>query len=356
MQEQDLTAQANALLQQVSSSASLEGANGSGASEQTPDVIADIPRDQFVAALRQYTGGDWKDEQEFMARYKAADQVPTLSSKLRELEERAQQDPFASPFVKKLNELAANGADETALHRFVEFQRLNIDALDGKTAYAKQLLFEGKGYIDEEQAMALAEKKFAIDSENPDIALVAELNMLGGKAKEFLKSLKTEAENPVAVQQKIAQQQRMAAAEQAWGNVVQQMLYRKDEQGNQMPAFKDVVQHAYEDGEYKFEYNYDKQAIDAVYQHAIRHAVENGVELTMDGYNTIRSQVALLLRAIEGEKRDKALISDVLAKAKLQAVKSQSGPPPPPVRGAPPPPQPSAGNVLTAADLIRKGR
>lgn len=344
MEEQDLMQTAQELVANLQQQPPLGGAEGGAAQGGAPDAATNegIPQDKFFAELQKYTGEEVRDPSLFKARWAASAQVPELQNRLRELELQTQQDPFASPLVKKLNELASKGAKEDELYQFMNMQRINPDVMDEKEARRHQLSYQHPS-LSPQEVDALVEREFARDAENPDYALIAEQKMKGEEARKFLRELKVAAENPAAVQQRQMADAQAAKATEAWNMVLSSMLFSKDALGNPTPNFKSKFSHQFEDGTYEFDYAYKPETLQLVLKQLVSDAVRSGVPLTPEGVGQMREQAEIVLRAVEGAEMQKALVSDIAAKFKQAIMKAQSGPPPPPVRTATPVQQPGDG-------------
>ena len=307
--------------------------------QDAPQTIGDIPKDQFFAAIANFTGGAVKDEQTFLDRLKAAEQSQVLANKLRELEGKQALVPDIHPLADKVNAMLKSSASLSEIKKFIDFQEVDPNALDALTAYKMHIQFKYPDLTPSEADALVAETFPTQEDGNMDAKTTAKLKIEATNARQFLNEMKVAAENPAALQQRQQAEAKQKALQSGWSDVLSKTLF--DSNGN--PSLKGTVSHKIAEGEeYQFGYSYPKEVLKEAMSDAVAYAVQAGIPLDKDGYSAVIDLVNRFAVMRDYQNYQKALLADFSAKAMLQATKSLSGGAPPPVKQGAPPPSPDA--------------
>lgn len=172
------------------------------------------------AELEKISGGAIKTKDE-IARLletsrKAAEletQNATFRQENEQLKAKAETNPFANDFTKKLNDLYASNANESQIQAFMAINKVDIDKLT--PLETSSLALQVKHGLTPDEADRYLAKKYDIDLTDPDKPLDKDaeiaLKIDSGVDKEFLKTHKAQvSETPV---DKSAQQEQLRQQE-----------------------------------------------------------------------------------------------------------------------------------------------
>lgn len=171
--------------------------------------------------LVKNTGGAIKTKDELTALLETSRKNQELETRLRTYEQentslktKADADPFANDFTKKLNELYRGGANESQIQAFMTINKVqDIDAL--KPLDASSLALQVKFGLTPDEAKTYLADKYKIDLEDPtaimDKNAEIALKIDSTTDREFLKTHKAEVsqvpENQQAKNEQLLQQQ-----------------------------------------------------------------------------------------------------------------------------------------------------
>lgn len=180
--------------------------------------IPDLDDTTLTRALEVLSGGRLKSRDEFAQIFEAKEKLPTYEARLAELTAKVEQDPFASPVSRKINEMLASGATTNEIESFVRLQNVDPTKLDPLEAIRMAVKAENPEF-DSALVDAVIAEDFGlgsyIEGEEPSALDKARLIKAQKTAVEKINSLKVASETPASVaqqaQQTIAQQQKQAA-------------------------------------------------------------------------------------------------------------------------------------------------
>lgn len=179
------------------------------------------PAFNFDEELVKTTGGAIKSVSEIPALLDNARKAQELETQLRQFQEennslkaKADTNPFANDYTKKLNDLYKAGANESQIQAFQTINRVgDIDALSPMDASI--LALQVRHGITAEEAKAYISEKYNLDPEDPTAQLTKKdeikLKIESTADKDFLKTHKAEVsampENNEAKAQQMYEQQ-----------------------------------------------------------------------------------------------------------------------------------------------------
>lgn len=151
--------------------------------------------------LVKITGGSIKTKDDLTALLETSRRTTELETQLRTFQEentnlkgRAEANPFANDFTKKLNDLYASNANENQIQAFMAINKVDVDALTPMQASALALQVkhgltpdEANTYLAEKYRIDLDDKDFVMDK-NAEIALKID----SSSDRDFLKTHKAE--------------------------------------------------------------------------------------------------------------------------------------------------------------------
>lgn len=198
--------------------------------------------------LLKISGGALKSKDELVSLLDKTKSYADLESKVKTYEEentslkaKANTDPFASDYVKKLNDLYKSGANENQISAFVTLNKAGeLDKLS--PLEAKQMALQIKHGLSSEEASNYLKSSYKLDPAEYDEETIKSetirLKVDSQSDVEFLKSHKAEVsklpENPVETQQKQLEQQRLdhlSKIEPIAKNAVHQVIFKESING-----------------------------------------------------------------------------------------------------------------------------
>lgn len=190
-------------------------------SETPPSSPPAAPTFNLDEELVKTTGGAIKSVSEISALLDKANKTQELETQLRQFQEentslkaKADTNPFANDFTKKLNDLYKSGANESQIQAFQIINRVgDIDALSPMDA--STLALQVKHGLTPDEAKAYLNDKYNLDPEDPNAQLTKndeiKLKIESTADKDFLKTHKAEVsalpENTEAKAQQLYEQQ-----------------------------------------------------------------------------------------------------------------------------------------------------
>lgn len=117
-----------------------------------------------------------------------------LQQENEQLKAKAEANPFANDFTKKLNDLYASNANDSQIQAFMAINKVDLDALT--PLQTSSLALQIKHGLTPEEADRYIAKKYDIDFSDPNAAMDKDaeiaLKIDSGADKEFLKGHKAE--------------------------------------------------------------------------------------------------------------------------------------------------------------------
>lgn len=156
--------------------------------------------------LVKITGGTVKTKEDLAGILEKARNATELETRLKTYEQenttlksKAEADPFANDFTKKLNELYRAGANESQINAFMTINKVSdIDAL--KPIDACALALQVKHGLTDEEARTYLSDKYKIDLDDPNAVMDKNaeiaLKIDSTSDREFLKGHKAEVSQP----------------------------------------------------------------------------------------------------------------------------------------------------------------
>lgn len=187
----------------------------------TPPV-AEAPTEStfnFEEELDKASGGQIKTKDQISALLETSRKYTELEAQLgtsrqdnEQLKAKADANPFANDFTKKLNDLYASNANDSQIQAFMAINKVDIDALS--PLQTSSLALQVKHGLTPDEADRYLAKKYDIDLADPssiDKDAEIALKIDSGVDKEFLKTHKAQvSETPV---DKSAQEQQLRQQE-----------------------------------------------------------------------------------------------------------------------------------------------
>jgi len=190
--------------------AQTQGNEATNTNNQQEQPVVDY--DKVVGEL---TGGLFRNAEEFKASLPKFSEYDRLKQERDEFESKTKQDPFANPYVKKLNELLVGGASADQIENFHKINKVGdisaLSPLDAKLA--KMVLVDG--WRESVAQLALNQEFPLEDYEegSPERTIMEEKLRLSAEAdKKSLEQFKSD--NSVVSTQNAEQIQLQAAAKQ----------------------------------------------------------------------------------------------------------------------------------------------
>lgn len=188
--------------------------------EPAPATPAAAPSFNLDEELVKITNGSIKTKDDLAALLETSRKATELETQLRAFQEentnlkgKAEANPFANDFTKKLNDLYASNANENQIQAFMAINKVDVDALTPMQASALALQVkhgltpdEANTYLAEKYRIDLTNKDFVMDK-NAEIALKID----SSADRDFLKTHKSEVsavpENNTEKMQQLQEQQ-----------------------------------------------------------------------------------------------------------------------------------------------------
>jgi hypothetical protein len=182
--------------------------------EQTAPT--DTPTFNLDSELEKISGGAIKTKDQLSSLLETSRRSIELETRLRTYEEentnlkaRAETNPFANDFTKKLNDLYASNANESQIQAFMAINKVNIDELS--PLQASSLALQVKFGLTPEDAEIYLRDKYGVDPEQPDQPLSKQaeiaLKIDSATDRDFLRTHKAQVSQIPANQQE--QQERL---------------------------------------------------------------------------------------------------------------------------------------------------
>jgi len=289
---------------------------------QTPEKVGEIEYEKFAEAAKTFYGVE--DPLALKDYGSLSEKNKTLSAKIAEYEEKSKKNPFADPWVEKMNNFIASGGSRDQLVNYLRLQvpgeeLKGIDAIKMSmklsdpnmpdaviNAKIKQSLGTGDfaGLEDEELEMAQAEYNQRLQ--------LAEYDAL-----QNIEKLKSEYTLPDPIQINSDQEQRRAQLQSGWEKVIPKM---------NIPSIPISFDHK-ELGEYSFNYNpsQDAKAVEQLQGALIQEVVKAGLPLEEGSIAQVRQMAQGLVLLSNMQDIMKQLVHDVYAKTTKKFVDAEAG-------------------------------
>lgn len=184
---------------------------------ETPPAQSTPPTDKPVEApaaepvinldaeLEKISGGAIKTKDEISALIEKANKLSEYENRLKQFEEentslkaKANTDPFANDYIKRLNDLTKAGANDSQIQAFTKLNKADLDGLS--PIDARLLALQVKNGISEEEAKIYINSSYKLNPEEYDEATIAAENIRlkvdAQGDREFLKTHKAEVSTP----------------------------------------------------------------------------------------------------------------------------------------------------------------
>ena len=174
----------------------------------------------FDEELGKISGGAIKTKDELATLLETSRKAQDLENQLRTYQEentnlkgKAEANPFANDFTKKLNDLYASNANENQIQAFMAINKVDVDTLSPMQASA--LALQVKHGLTPDEANAYLAKKYEIDLNDKDFVMDKNaeiaLKIDSSADRDFLKTHKAEVsavpEDNTAKMQQLQEQQ-----------------------------------------------------------------------------------------------------------------------------------------------------
>lgn len=245
-------------------------------------------------------------------------------------------NPFVSPLHEEINNLFKQGKTVNDIQSYLSIQGMNLDSMSALDKVKNHLLRSIPGLTEAQLPSAL--KKAGIDVENLEDA-DTQLNLLmeGNKAHQYLADLQKKHEVTPQVDKALVAEQAAQALSKAWEAPLDRVL---PTQGVDKIRFKT------DEGEYSLDYQYSADAVKSARQLTLQLLGKESAQLTPDNLKSSVETFHTFARAYDHSRILEAVVKDMAASFKAQAVRSVEGPRPslPPM-----PARPVSGAAAPAA-------
>lgn len=177
-------------------------------------VWAGVKANDVLGALQEAWGNDAPKTIEELGAWKDA------RAKAVELEAKANNNPFASPLVKDINDILANGGNAEMALKYLDLQTKDIAAIDS-TTLAEMALAKSYPNASAEDLKAILVEKFGTEEARTTTQKL-ELNTLVENQRKELEVQRTEMPKNVVDQQALVAADN--AAYQSWGKVAERLI------------------------------------------------------------------------------------------------------------------------------------
>ena len=342
--------------QQVQELASMfAGAVVPAAAQEPVTQYGEVPADKFADALKTLTGGAIANPTDVLGLIEQRKQAAGLEARYRELETKANQNPFASPLVAKMNDIVQGGGSATELQKFMQMQSLDVDGMSEADAYKTHLSMKYPT-LNADEIEALVSQEFPLDDEGKmNLASQAQLKLKGIQAKDDLRAMKVAAENPQALQQRQAAEQRAQMLGNGWKQVLGTAFWNQGPTGVD-PKFAYKVEMPIEGaGQYTLDYKFSKDALEKVMPMAVQYAVQNGIDLNAQGASSVMEVAKNMAIMADFNNFLKTILTDMHSSVTQSVVRKSAGNVPAPAQQGKPPdvPKPSDGRPPIGALLVK---
>jgi len=293
--------------------------------------------DQFNSALKAIAGiEDYKKIPEIMSsqeryqqelnKYKA--QFDQTQQELNKLKAQSQLNPYANPYVEKVNEMFKAGADRSQVARFTELHFMDLENMDPGDAIVQKLKMENPTF-DSAMIERLMERQFGeIPSEDEDSPeaqakrekIAMDLKIEGQKAKEWLRSQVTSFDNPQVQKQQEEMRQTRERYATAWNSVATQLISDSNQLGFELDDKK-------VGGKYHFNFSpkLDEKTKQELAQAVTNFALENNLPLTKESLPQLQQYQEMLLWTMNRHEFLKHMAYDMYSSLQKYFVEQYSG-------------------------------
>jgi len=195
-------------------------ANLSGSFEDTPQVpdkFGELESGKFFEALKEATNGAFGTFEEMNKGLGQLAKVQEYENQLQQLQSQVNQDPFADPLIKTLNEYASKGASTDELYNFLKIQSdlSNLDNLGEIDKIRMQMRMENPSLNNQDIDALLQDELGSLNIDDFSEAEKAKLKSKAFKAQQFLTE-KRDSAIPASFTNAQQQQRRFETLSKAW--------------------------------------------------------------------------------------------------------------------------------------------
>lgn len=195
---------------------------------QVPEKIGELPLEQFNKILGEASGGAINDYNAFQKVVSLQEKYSSLENENKSLHERMKVfeggPKFENELVDKLNSMYKSGATDEQIYRFLEMQKIDIDAMSDMDVVTRMYKEEYPEFTPEE-IQELIKDEFG-DLE--EVRGKAKLRKAAADGRSKLAEMKVNVSEPESVRKQKAAQSELESKFKNW-NVVTNSLYGKKE-------------------------------------------------------------------------------------------------------------------------------
>lgn len=289
---------------------------GAAPNNTIPDKLGNIPRGDIEKVLGEFTGGKVKSLVDLQNLTGLPEKYQQTQKQYEQLEQKykANENPFASDYVKRLNDMYKSGASESEIEKFQRAQKLDIGKMTPWQKVSESLSLQNPG-MSQEQINAYMANKYGVDSEESlqeNNLASAQILMDVKDADNTLKSFIVDSGQTQNERQQALQQQALVQSKQGWTKVF------SDEKI--LPVFKSTkFEVPMADGKNVFGVDFDVPKETKAEVIAQINDMMTGVPVNRESFEYAKNMYQNLVLV----KHSKQIMSLIIAKAMATATREQ---------------------------------